>query len=222
MDLKSKQGSMGIPEDMREEIQRQHEKKQAKARASQEDDVKTASSPYPDLDDKADTPEKKEEKSADPRDVGAAQIFKKLGIEVNEEDIQKIIFKGYIEKNIVIVKNVLTAKMKSLTTEEYDIVDEVMAKEAKDVDMSVDGFNARKSVLTTAMSLTEFNGKPLIKEPPKNEDGSVNLMEHMQRKRIVLKKMSATVVDKLIETHGAFSLGVNMGIRNPEDLLKNS
>lgn len=213
-------GSMGIPEEMREEMHRQQQQKKAKQNRPEPDDgdVREVDSLHPDLDE---TPPKKEEE-VKPEDIGALHIFKKLGIEMSEEDVQKLIFKGYVEKDIEIVKGLLTAKLKTLTTEEYDIIDEMIAEETKATEMTVDGHNGRKSVLTVAMSLVSLNGKPVVREVPKNEDGSVNIRKYTEMRRMVLRKMSATVVDKMIRIHGSFTVGVNIGVENPEDLLKNS
>lgn len=219
MQLNNAGGSMGIPQDMREAMDKQAEEKKARQRREEGkppvDEVKVDSI-HPDVEASAD---KKEETQ---KEVGANQIFKKLGIDMTEEDIQKIIFKGYVEKEVAIVGKHLRAKLKTLTTEEYDIVDEVLADEAKNTNMTMDGYNGRKSVLTVAMGVVEFNGKPVVRQVPKDEDGQIDIKQLMLLRRQVLDKMSASVVDKLIETHGAFTMGVNMAVRNPEDLLKNS
>lgn len=224
MQMNGTGGSMGIPQEMRDAMEQQQAQKNARARRENGeppvDNIKEVDSTHPDLETKSE--ESTDTKEAPHKEVGAKQIFKRLGIELGEEDIQKIIFKGYVEKEVSIVEKYLKAKLKTLTTEEYNLVDEVIADEAKNSDMSVDGYNARKSVLTVACGLVELNGKPVIKKVPKEDDGSVDLKKYMLLKRQVLDKMSGSVVDKLIESHGAFSLGVNMAIRNPEDLLKNS
>ena len=215
MQLNRKGGSMGIPGEMHEALDKHRE--QAKA------EEKKKSPPSPDEDGKP--PEIEEEGSKEEslaKKVGAAEILKKLGIEFDKNDINQLIMKGSVTKDIEIVKGVLTATMRTLTTEEYDVVDEIAVTDLKELNISNTGFETRKSVLILCFGVTHLMGRPIVAKKPLTEDKQVDLYALAELQRGVFKKMSGQVVDKLIEAHGAFSIAINMILRNPEDILKNS
>jgi len=220
MQLNNRGGSMGIPEELIKAQEKQKLKNAAKDKVVKEvdpfeDDEETTAKDST----QNDTPT--QEKDGYEK-VGAEDILERLGIEFTEEDMQAMIYKGCVEKDIVVIKGHLVAKMRTLTEEEYRTVDSLLTEEAKEKNMSVNGYNARKSVLILCFGVTHLAGKEISKKKPATEDGQVDLEALALQRAQVFAKMGGAVVDKLIETHGALSVAVNMVVRDPESLLKNS
>lgn len=206
------QGSFGMPNDIRDALDKHNQEREAKARLEEGvppvEEVSVEESP---------------DKTNLVKEVGAIEIFNKLGITFDEKDIQSLIFQGIVVKEIEVIKGTLKAKMKTLTTEEYDAIDTIIAREAKEQDMTLDGMNTRKSTLTLAAGLEEVAGKPFINKkdiPMKGDTPDVEALILLKRK--ICLSMSGIVVDRLSQTFGAFTLAISEATKNPEDFLKNS
>lgn len=222
MQLNQRGGSMGIPEELLNAQQKHKEKTSLKNKKVVEVD------PFENEGDEDTSPDQSKLSASDKPDdseykeVGVKDILTKLGIDFNEEDMQAMIYKGFIEKEIVVIKGHLKAVMKTLTEQEYRAVDTILTEETKVSAMSMAGYNARKSVLTLCFGLIELNGKQIVNKKPVGDDGQIDIEKLASMRGEVLAKMSGAVVDRLIETHGALTVAVNMIVRDPESLLKNS
>ena len=210
--LNKQGGSMGMPEEMRESIQKKQEQKSApippQNQEVPEEEISLSS--------------KEASTEEDALTVGAQDILKRLGITIEEKDFQQLIIKGHIAKNVEIIPKYLTATLKTMTTEEFDTVDAIVGKEVRDLTMTSQGAEARRAVLNLCFAVTHINGKPLLAAPPRTESGALDYHEVIKQLRPVFRGMSATVVDRIIEKRNAYEVALNLATKDPTLLLKNS
>jgi hypothetical protein len=209
-------GSFGIPEELRVAS----EKQKTRAKVSSEVFEEAEESAQPEQTEEKKEESKKEESAKNPEE-SAQDILEGLGASFSEEDFQRLIFKGYYEAEVPIVKDRLKAKIRTLTSNEYDEVDEIIAGEIKDIDMTNDGMRARQSMWIISFSVVELNGKPLCK-PIKAADGSLDLKAMATERRKAFKAMAPAVVNILIQKQAAITIAINMITANPGENLKNS
>lgn len=170
-----------------------------------------------------DEDEKKESSIKDP-----LEALTKLGIYMEDEDFHKILFKGFVEKDVAIVKGFrgvkgLNATFKTLTVKEYDLVDELLAEEYRETKMTNDGFMSRRSLWILAFGITKLQGRPL---PVVFEDDAKKTVDDKataKARRAVLGETSHGVINRMIHIHGAMTLAIENIINDPEaEFLKKS
>ena len=86
----------------------------------------------------------------------------RLGIEITDDDVDDYIWKGYIEKNIVIIPNKLSVTMRSLRQSDIDIINAKIeeAYTAKTMGIGIKrGQDALNSKLLLASSILKQNGE---------------------------------------------------------------
>ncbi len=214
----STQGSMGIPPEIQEAAERARQRsaqnvKKSEEAAEQHDPVKEVPQAQPQT--QAPVDDKVAEAS------NPVEILKKLGIEFDDDTFQSLLFKGYVEHVVEIVKGRFSVKFKSLTTDEYDLVDELLAKDLQDTSMTNEGFNSRRAMWILAFGVLELAGKPVCK-PVLDKDKKLDVIETVKLRRQVLGKMAPAVINIMIQKHGAMTVALNMISSNPEEHIKNS
>lgn len=216
------QGSFGIPPQIAEAGER--------ARANARQNVKTAGEEKPEDEGKERKPEVEEDVPTQEDIQKVAKVvensnpvaaLKTLGIEFNDEVLQNLIFKGFVEKTIEIVPGKLTAKLKTLTVEDHDLIDEMMAKESGEIKMTGAGYENRRSMLILCFAASELAGR-IIHKPVLNKDKTIDVVETVKKRREALKKMNPGVVNIMIQKHSAMSISLNMIAAEPGAYLKNS
>lgn len=243
-------GSFGIPEEMMEQISK---KKQSQEQENTQAEASTEEEPQKEGPEQADffngnesvnnkegevppsarPPEENEEEESNRQtsfsDLSPDEIFEHLGVDFTDEDFQHLLFKGYVEKDITITKfkgKDFTARIKTLTTHEYDEIDEILTEELKNVSMSPNGYEARRSLLIGAYGVTHLMGKPLTKPIYFSQNharaGELNTREMSLERRKVLRQLAPPVANRIIELHNALSLATNMIVREPGEYGKNS
>jgi hypothetical protein len=151
--------------------------------------------------------------------------LKELGIELEDEDFQKLLFKGFIEKDVEVVPSIrgskpLVATFKLLTTNEYDLIDELIGEDIKVLNMTNDGFQSRRSAWILAVGITKLMGKPVC-PPVLRKDKNIDLKATYRRKRDILGLLSPAVITKMMKIHGTFTVTANAIVADPEaDYLK--
>jgi hypothetical protein len=153
--------------------------------------------------------------------------LEEMGINLDDEDFQKLIFKGYIEKDVEVIPSIrgskpLIATFKLLTGNEYDLIDELVGEEIKVLDMTNDGFQTRRSMWILALGLTKLMGKPIC-PPVLGKDKKINFKATYKRKREIVGLLSPAVLTKMMKIHGTFTLAANAIIADPDaNYLKKS
>jgi hypothetical protein len=220
---KAQNGSFGIPADMMAQVEK---KRQEKEKVSQEE-------PTPKLEQAEFFPEPKvdekkaatDEAEALMRAITPKDLFKDLGVEFTDDDFQQLLFKGFVEKDIVLTtfkKGDFTAKLRTLKTEEYDEIDEILTDEAGRVPMSTKGYESRRAVLIAAYGVTHLMGKPLSKSITLQGSNDPDRKAMALERRKTIRSLAPVVANKLIESHNLLSTAVELVVRNPGELGKNS
>lgn len=136
------------------------------------------------------------------------KTLREMGIEPSEEDFHNLIFRGYIEKEVEIVKNPvskkpLTARLKALTAEEVDLVDELLIEELDGTRMSNEGLEARRSVWLMSVAVQKLSGRDLVKSPPLDQQGKTDAKALAKAKRAILVKLNPYIMSRLVQKHAA-------------------
>jgi hypothetical protein len=207
-DAAGTKGSFGIPQELKDAHERQRAKTQSKP-ASQ------AEAPQ------AEAPQEAEVLDEAAGEMTPEKVLEKMGAKFTEEDFQRLIFKGNYETDIDVIPGRLKAKFRTLTSQEYDEIDEIIANEIKDVAMTNDGLRTRTAMWIIAYGVTELAGKPLAK-PTKDKDGKVDSKAIAASRREIFAAMAPAVVNLLIQKHGAITMAVNSIAADPSGNLKNS
>ena len=236
------QGSFGIPPHLKEEHERAMKKKEEEQKKREvpkpEAGIPTPDAPGPVFEDtgfaedpnpmpKAEADPVPEEAPAEDKAVDPLTALEEVGIELEDEDFQKLLFKGFIEKEVAVVPPIrgsqpLNANFKLLTGNEYDLVDELLGEELKSVNMTNEGFQTRKSMWILSLGITKLMGKPVC-QPIMTEDKKVDPKKTARKKRQVLGLLAPSVITKMMAIHGTFTVSANAIVADPEaDYLKKS
>jgi hypothetical protein len=201
-------GSFGIPAEHREAMEKRKAAQEAghaeepSAQAAESSEgwpMEEGTSAQPDNPDEA--PGETEESFLG---KGPREVLKKIGVEPTEKDFHDLIFRGYIEKTVDIVQNPvskmkLTAKLKSLTNEELDFVDELLANDLDSVKATRDGLETRRGMWVMSFAIIELSGKILTK--PILSDGKPDLKAMAMVRRKVLTNLSPFILREIMKVH---------------------
>lgn len=202
--------SFGRPESMKEAVDKAQTKKE---------EPKDQKAPMPPESERA--PEKEEKKPLDAT-LRARAIFDELGVDFTPEDFQQLIFKGYVEKEVEITKvngSPFMARIKTLTTREYEYADELMVDDVKNVPMTDAVYGSRRSILNISFAVTHLQGKALAK--PVMDGSTLDLKETALARREAFREMHTSMVNLLIEKYTALTVAVSAVVRDPTELEKN-
>lgn len=215
MKIGAPKGSFGIPQELKEA----HEKKRAEAEArSEAPPAKQEDWPMEENQAAVEQGEEVQEENS-PLDV-----LKGIGIELSEKDFTDFIFRGSISKTVPIVANPLgggqlTAKLKTITTGEMDLVDELLAEDIDRGNITRDGVEIRKSLWILSFAITELNDRPIAK-PILDKDKVFLPKETARERRKVLSELNPVVVNKMINIHGTFVSCLNAMIMDDKSVKK--
>lgn len=209
------QGSFGIPPEIAKAAERKRAEAEERKKMSQEGEAQAAPTPTPVEEAKAQS-EQVDVSGEDPQ-----KILEKLGAKFTDDDFQKLLFKGFYETELEIVKGKFKATFRTLTGNEYDELDEILADEIKTIDMTTEGFNARRAMLVISYGITHLMGKPVSKVVV-NKDKTVDTKATARERRKVLGALSPAISNLLIQKHGALTVALNLLVADPEKYLKNS
>lgn len=220
------QGSFGIPPQIQEAAER--------SRAKNSQNVKKAGEPQEEVQETPSAAPEAASEAAAPSPAGPVindelakqmdpiNVLQTLGIEFGDELLQQLIFKGFVEQNVEIIKGKLIAKFKTLTVEEFDLVDEMLAEEMNDKKMTNTGFENRRSLLILAFGVMELAGKPVCKPVLEKDKKTIDKVATAQKRREVIQVMAPAVVNLMIQKHGAMTVAFNLIAQDPVPYLKNS
>lgn len=208
-------GSFGIPPQFQEAAER------ARARSAQpQQQQQPPKEPEPPVE-PAPTPTAEASEDRKAIDTNPMKNLEKLGASFTDEDFQKLLFKGYYETELDIVKGKMRATFRTLLGSEYDDIDEIMATDVKEINMTNEGFETRRAVLIVSYGVTHLNGKPIVK-PVMTKDNKVDTKATALERRKVIGALAPAVTNLLIQKHGAITVSINAIVAAPDDFVKNS
>jgi len=226
------QSSFGIPDHVKEageKFRQAREDAQAKA-----EDALKADPVYdegyttePEVENQQEPPEATEEvaASSDPLVDGAnpVEILEKMGVFLEDEDYHKIVFRGFLEKDVIVVPafkkaRQLSVTFKTLSGQEYDYVDELVAEDLRDMRMTQQGYDTRRSMWVLTFGVSKMDGKPICQPAMSvtTKGKQVDAKATARRKRDVLGLMHPAILSKMIRYHGAITLAINEIVTTPE------
>ena len=143
----------------------------------------------------------------------------RLGINLVEDDYHSIVFRGFLEKEVVVFPAIsktreLRATIKTLKAAEYDLVDELMADDIRNVPMTNEGYSARRSLWILSVAVTRLDGKPLTKPIYTKDYDGKNVVDvkatAKDRKLKILGEMSHIVLNELVALHAALTTNMDL------------
>lgn len=162
--------------------------------------------------------EKAEENQTQQEDSlqGPLEALKSIGIAPSDDDFHSLIFLGSVQKTINIfsipfTEKQFTAKMKTLTAHEIDLVDELLMAELDKTSITRDGALIRKNMWILSFAILELQGKPLC---PKKKDIEEKEVATLSRK--TLSALSPYILDLLLQKHAIFSTSFNLLLSDPQ------
>lgn len=208
--------SFGIPKEATEQIDNLRQQKESADKIRQEvSEPPAKNEEWP----MAEAVEVEEEVST----VTPEAILKRIGIEPTEDDYHSLLFRGFVEKVVPVAQipggRKLSAKIKTLTAEEVEWVDEFLARDIESTKMTNSGLDFRRAGWTMAFAILELEGRPIAKNVL--VDGVVDHKKTAEERRKVIAKLSPYVIDKIIRIHAEMSAAFNVIITEPTgDLVK--
>lgn len=156
------------------------------------------------------------------------QLEKDFDIQLEDDDFQKLIFKGFLEKDVVALPPIRGAKplivtFKTLTGDEYDLVDELLAEDIRDSRMTTEGFNIRRGMWVISVGITKIQGKQLCQPEYMivGDKKEFDIRATTRKKRDVIGKLSGSVLSRLMRIHAQLTLTLNAVIEDPSaDYIK--
>jgi hypothetical protein len=206
--MKVNKGSFGIPPELEE----------MRAKQQMEAEAKSKSATPPPAEEIA---EVRKDNEALLKDMEPLKILEKIGVVFSDKDFDMLLFKGYIEKEIIIIKDKLVVTYKTLTGEEYDLVDEILSEEIQATQMTKDGVETRRSMIILSMGCVKINTNPVVKNVLKEGSQEVDLKETSKLRRKTLGKMSPPILDEMARKYGILASGIRLLVNDPGPLLKN-
>ena len=169
-------------------------------------------------------PESSSQKITDP----LKELEDEFDIKLEDEDFHKIVFKGYLEKDVIAVPSIrgskpLVVTFRSLNGEEYDLVDELLAEDVRDLRMTNEGFSLRRGMWILTAGITRIQGKPLCNSEYHEVGGKkeLDVKATTRKKRDVIAKLNAAVLTRLMRIHSQLTVAINYIIEDPQaDYLK--
>lgn len=219
------QGSFGIPQHMKEAMENAS-KPAGEARPSMEEELPVEEIQEEEVSRMPMAEAEPEQEMKIPNPVDA--LREDFDVNLEDEDFHKIIFKGFLEKEVTVVPSIrgtkpMKAMFKTLTGEEYDVVDELLAEEIRDVRMTNEGYSTRRAMWILSLGITHIQGKPITQTQYK-ETGSgreIDLKATAKARRHVISKLNAAILTRFTRIHGQLTLAINAIFEDPEaDFLK--
>lgn len=223
---RSAQGSFGIPQQMQDAHQAFQEKKAAEAgEATDEampegDEEEGGEADGPD-DTGADSEASQTAAfSADLTRVSPRKALASVGITLDDKDFHSILYRGFVEKNVEVMPalgsfKALSVKIKTLTPDDYNLVDELVAADLENIKGTNAGFQSRRELWTISFAVLELNDRELAKVK-RTKDSEVDLKELAKERHKMLSQLSPAVVNKLIRINSVFNWAITAIVEDPK------
>ena len=159
--------------------------------------------------------------------VSPESLLKAIGLTPSEDDFHSLLFRGFIEKTVDICKNpvakkAMTAKLRSLTAEEMDFVDELVAEDLASLQVTNVGIEQRRSLWVMALAVREIEGRTLCRPIYHEGTKDINGKEMARERRKVLSRLNPILIDEMIRKHAIMVNAYNAILFDKEgETLKN-
>lgn len=165
----------------------------------------------------------KETKSQDPLDftrMSPRKALASVGITMTDEDFHSVLYRGFVEKNVELTPALgsvkpMVAKIKTLTPDEYNTVDELVAEDIESIKGTTAGFQVRRELWTVAFAVIEINGREIAKVK-RSKDGEADIKELARERQKMLKQLSPAVINKIIRTVQVMGWAIAAIVEDPK------
>lgn len=223
---RSAQGSFGIPQHMQDAHQAFQEKKATEAGETAEGDM-----PEEEGDDagEADGPDDTDSDSeatqpatfsTDLARMPPRKALAAVGITLDDKDFHSILYRGFVEKDVEVMPalgsfKALSVKIKTLTPDDYNLIDELVAADLESIKGTNAGFQSRRELWTISFAVLELNGRELAKVK-RTKDSEVDLKDLAKDRHKMLSQLSPAVVNKLIRINSVFNWAITAIVEDPK------
>lgn len=220
-------GSFGIPPEMQEARKTFEEKKAAAEAAPGPDDAEEENEgPGVVEDEGPDTGMGESDKPGaafapgDVTKLPPRKALESLGVKLEDQDFHSILYRGYVEKDVEIMPalggvKAMVVKLKTLTPEEYNLIDELLAEDLDAIKGTNLGFQARRELWTISFAVLDINGRELGKVK-REKDGSVDLKELARSRHKMLSQLSPAVINKIIKINSTMNWAITAIVEDPK------
>lgn len=217
-------GSFGIPPEVQEAHKTFNEKRAAQGA---EQDSEDAEGEELDEEGGAEPDESQEEAEGKPSDavgnlgqLSPRKALKSLGITLTDADFHSVLYRGFVEKAVEIMPamgevKAMVVKIKTLTPDEYNVVDELVAEDIENIKGTTAGFQVRRELWMIAFAVIDINGREIAKVK-RDKDGEADLKELARARQKMLKQLSPAVINKLIRTVNTMGWAISAIVEDPK------
>lgn len=155
-----------------------------------------------------------------------------MGVEITGDEWSSVLYKGFLEKELKILdvpdkktKQLKPFKMtfRTLTAEEHDLADALLAEEVRNTNMTKEGYDNRKQVWHFALALQKVDGRvfcdPLLKPNPDTQKDEVDRTATAKKKRQLVGKMSPSVVSIASTKFWRFKGLIDLLLEDPNQIF---
>lgn len=216
-------GSFGIPPEVQEARKTFEEKKAAAAAAETGSDEEMDESDEEGEEEVEAAPEAEAEAKGpvkDPLQQSPRKALAALGITLTDADFHSILYRGFVEKDVEVMPALgsikpMMVKLKTLTPDEYNVIDELVAEDLEKLKGTNLGFQARRELWTVSLATIDINGRELAKVK-RGKDGEPDLKELAHTRQKMLKQLSPAVINKLIKTVTMMGWAISAIVEDPK------
>ena len=162
-------GSFGLPPEMAKQIE------EARRKPELPPEPVAVSTPEVPEAEKSEETKREEEYKRVRKDLVAS-----LGFELTSEDLKTYIFKGRLQKDVVLIPDVASCTLKTTTPKDAAAIDEKLAAFRDLGKFTARGLENEEALLTLSYCLIALNGKPLAatEDPDKRLENIRNMGDH--------------------------------------------
>ena len=223
---RSAQGSFGIPQHMQDAHQAFQEKKTAEASEASEEGMPegeeedTGDADGPDEGQTEGEAAQPATLSTDIARMPPRKALAAVGITLDDKDFHSILYRGFVEKEVEVMPalgsfKALVVKIKTLTPDDYNLVDELVAADLENIKGTNAGFQSRRELWTISFAVLELNGRELAKVK-RTKDSEVDLKELARERHKMLSQLSPAVINKLIRINSVFNWAITAIVEDPK------
>lgn len=156
------------------------------------------------------------------------KILAEMGVTLTGQDWSDFIFKGYMEKRILIAEvpsddgalRPFYATFRTVTGEQADAADGLLAEEVKSEQMTVDGVGTRREMWNLSFAIQKLDDKAVCKPvtitDPKTKEVRPDILATVKEKRRILSKMAPMILQTLMSKYWIFLGQVKAILENPK------
>ena len=143
-----------------------------------------------------------------------------IGLSLTDQDFQSVLYRGYVEKEMELVPAIggikpMMVKLKTLTPEEFNLVDELVAEDLENIKGTNTGFQVRRELWNVAFATIEINGREIAKVK-RDKDTEPDLKDLARKRQKILQQLAPGVINKLMKTVTIMGWAISAIVEDPK------